>query len=51
MDGGTAAAEAYLDRVLRELQTVMLLCGTRSVAELQRAPYVVTGELKSWMEC
>ncbi len=51
MGEGRAAAEAYLDRVLKELETVMLLCGTRSIAELQRVPYVAKGELRCWMEC
>ena len=51
MSQGKAAAEAYLDRVLKELVTVMLLSGTRSIEELRRAPYVVTGELRRWMEC
>jgi isopentenyl-diphosphate delta-isomerase len=51
MSEGRPAAEAYLDRVLRELSTVMLLCGTRSIEELQRAPYVITGELQCWMSC
>jgi isopentenyl-diphosphate delta-isomerase len=48
-DGGRAAAEAYLDRVERELRTVMLLTGARRVADLQRVVRVVTGELKDWV--
>lgn len=48
-DGGRAGAEAYLDRVERELRAVMLLCGARSVAELRRVARVVTGELKDWL--
>lgn len=50
MGEGRKAAEAYLDRVLKELGAVMLLCGTRTIQELRRAPYVVTGELRSWMD-
>ncbi len=46
---GRAGAERYLERVERELRTVMLLCGARSVADLQRAPRVLTGELKDWL--
>jgi isopentenyl-diphosphate delta-isomerase len=47
--GGRAGAEAYLDRVERELRAVMLLCGARTVTQLQRAPRIVTGELKDWL--
>lgn len=47
--GGEKAAEAYLDRVERELLTVMLLTGSRTVAELERAPRVVLGQLKDWL--
>ena len=48
-EGGRTGAEAYLDRVERELRAVMLLCGARTVADLQRAPRVITGELKDWL--
>lgn len=48
-DGGRAAAEAYLDRVERELRSVMLLCGARSVDELKQSARVVVGELKDWL--
>ena len=47
--GGEAGAEAYLEHVERELLTVMLLTGSRTVAELQRAPRIVLGELKDWL--
>ncbi len=49
-EGGKEAAEAFLDQVQTELAAVMLLCGARSVAELQRAPRVITGELREWLE-
>lgn len=48
-EGGRKGAEAYLDRVERELRAIMLLCGARTVADLQRAPRVITGELKDWL--
>jgi isopentenyl-diphosphate delta-isomerase len=48
-EGGRKGAEAFLDRVERELRAVMLLCGARTVADLQRAPRVITGELKDWL--
>lgn len=49
-DGGRAAAEALFDRVERELAGVMLLCGARTLAELRRAPRVLTGVLRDWLE-
>jgi isopentenyl-diphosphate delta-isomerase len=48
-DGGTAAAERLLDGIERELRAVMLLSGARTIAELKRAPRVITGELRAWM--
>jgi isopentenyl-diphosphate delta-isomerase len=47
--GGREAAEAYLDRVIHELRTVMLLCGARTVADLQAAPKIIRGELRDWL--
>jgi isopentenyl diphosphate isomerase/L-lactate dehydrogenase-like FMN-dependent dehydrogenase len=35
--------------VERELRAVMLLCGARTISQLQRVPRVVTGELKDWL--
>ena len=48
-DGGAAGVDAFFDRVERELSTVMLLSGARTVAELQAAPRVITGELRDWL--
>jgi isopentenyl-diphosphate delta-isomerase len=47
--GGRQGANAFLDRVERELRAVMLLCGARTVADLQRAERIVSGELKDWL--
>lgn len=44
-DGGPEAAERFLDQVEQELRAVMLLTGSRTIADLQRAPRVLTGEL------
>ena len=49
VDGGRAAAEAFLDGIEQELRAVMLLCGARTVADLQSAPKIVTGELREWL--
>ncbi len=46
--GGEAAAAAFLDRVESQLRAVMLLTGSRTVADLQSAPRIVTGELARW---
>ncbi|MEM7138141.1 MAG: type 2 isopentenyl-diphosphate Delta-isomerase, partial [Myxococcota bacterium] len=48
LDGGTDEAGRFLDGVERELRSIMLLCGSRSIAELKRAPRVVIGELNDW---
>ena len=48
-EGGEAGAEAFLERVERELATVMLLTGSRTLANLERAPRVIRGELKDWL--
>jgi isopentenyl-diphosphate delta-isomerase len=48
-EGGEAGAEAFLERVERELSTVMLLTGSRTLANLERAPRVVRGELNDWL--
>ncbi len=48
-EGGEAGAEAFLERVERELLTVMLLSGSRTLKDLQRAPRVIRGEPKDWL--
>lgn len=50
MEGGREGAEALLERVERELASVMLLCGARTIADLQRAPRVLHAPLKDWLE-
>lgn len=49
LEGGTEGAHEFLRGVERELHSIMLLCGARSVADLQRATRVVTGELTDWL--
>ena len=48
-EGGAAAVDRLLDQVERELSTVMLLSGARTVAELQATPRVISGELRDWL--
>ncbi|MGA9523954.1 MAG: type 2 isopentenyl-diphosphate Delta-isomerase [Myxococcaceae bacterium] len=48
-EGGRAGAEAALVRILTALKHALLLTGCRTVAELQKAPRVITGELKDWL--
>ena len=49
LEGGVDGARSFLLRVERELRSVMLLCGAKTVEELQQAPRVVTGELRDWL--
>ena len=49
LEGGVDGARAFLLQIERELQSVMLLCGAKSVEELQRTPRIVTGELRDWV--
>jgi isopentenyl-diphosphate delta-isomerase len=49
-EGGAKAALAYLQGLLRDLRCTILLAGATSVAELQRAPVVVTGWTAEWAE-
>jgi isopentenyl-diphosphate delta-isomerase len=48
--GGRGGAERLLDGIEAELRTAMLLAGAGSLAALRRAPRVITGELRSWLE-
>jgi isopentenyl-diphosphate delta-isomerase len=48
--GGRAAALDFLDSVLAELRTAMLLTGSANLAALRRAPRVITGELRLWVD-
>ena len=49
LEGGREGARSFMLRVERELRSVMLLCGARTIEELQRVPRVVTGELVDWL--
>ena len=49
LEGGAEGARDFLLRVERELRSIMLLCGAKSIEELQQAPRIVTGELRDWI--
>jgi isopentenyl-diphosphate delta-isomerase len=49
LEGGIDGARTLLLRIERELRSVMLLCGAKTIAELQRAPRILTGELRDWI--
>ncbi|QQR90913.1 MAG: type 2 isopentenyl-diphosphate Delta-isomerase [Myxococcales bacterium] len=47
--GGIDAVEQFLEQVQMQLRATMLLCGARTIAELQSAPKVILGELRDWI--
>jgi isopentenyl-diphosphate delta-isomerase len=47
---GRAAAVGLLDAAESELRAVMLLTGSRTLAALRRAPRVISGELRLWLD-
>lgn len=48
-DGGEEGADSFLSAVENELRAVMLLTGSRTIAELRAAPRIVSGELRDWL--
>lgn len=46
---GADGADAFLEGVVAELRAVMLLTGTRTVADFPRAPKLIVGDLQSWL--
>lgn len=49
LGGGPDGARAFLLRIENELRSVMLLCGATTIEALQKAPRVITGELRDWL--
>lgn len=49
MEGGAAAAAAYLGQLIEELRAVMLLCGARNHSAMQKVDRVYTARLREWL--
>jgi isopentenyl-diphosphate delta-isomerase len=49
LEGGTDGARSFLLQVERELRSVMLLCGAKTIEELQQSSRIITGELVDWL--
>lgn len=43
------ATRAELEQMIYELRVAMFLTGSRTVAELRRAPHVIVGETREWL--
>jgi isopentenyl-diphosphate delta-isomerase len=43
------ATRSELEHLIHELKVAMFLTGSRTVAELRRSPYVITGETRQWL--
>ncbi|MCI4332672.1 MAG: type 2 isopentenyl-diphosphate Delta-isomerase [Thermoplasmata archaeon] len=46
---GYAETKGELDHLVYEFKVAMFLTGSRTVREMQRAPYVLTGETRQWL--
>ncbi|HMZ18234.1 MAG TPA: alpha-hydroxy-acid oxidizing protein, partial [Blastocatellia bacterium] len=49
VSGGTEAVETFLRKFFEELRVALMLCGCRSVADLQPQHAIVRGELRNWL--
>jgi isopentenyl-diphosphate delta-isomerase len=47
--GGMDGARGFLLQIERELRSIMLLCGAKTIEELQDSPHIITGELRDWI--
>lgn len=50
LEGGIDGARAFLSQIERELRAVMLLCGAKTIEDLQHAPRIISGELRDWID-
>jgi isopentenyl-diphosphate delta-isomerase len=39
-----------LEQIVHEMRVAMFLTGSRTISEMQRTPYVVTGETRAWLQ-
>lgn len=49
LEAGVDGARGFLLQVERELRSIMLLCGAKTIEELQQTPRVIVGELVDWL--
>jgi isopentenyl-diphosphate delta-isomerase len=47
---GTAGVERYIDTLKADFIRVLFLTGCRTVADLKKVRYVLSGELQHWMK-
>jgi isopentenyl-diphosphate delta-isomerase len=49
MENNTEGASAYIERIIYELKTAMLLTGSKNIQALQNTPRIYTGRLRKWL--
>jgi len=49
MRDGEEGARAHVDAIAHELESVMLLTGSRTVEDLRAAPRIISGDLQQWL--
>jgi len=49
-DGGVSAALAWIEQIILELKTAMLLTGSRTIAEMHRQPVVLGTKIRAWLD-
>lgn len=50
LNNGTEAGINWVNQIIRELKTAMLLTGSSSIEELKSCQNVLTGELREWLQ-